>query len=163
MHYLSQAICLAVTVSSLATGCRPGAVETPTAPDRAAIRVELMDADRAFASATSLRGLDGWMASFAVDAIRFNARGEAVQGAREIRAADSAFISNPARLLTWEPTDAGAFDGGDLGFTRGRYAVLSRPEGDTLSTGGYFTFWRRDAQGWRAIFDTGNPDPPIAR
>jgi ketosteroid isomerase-like protein len=34
-------------------------------------------------------------------------------------------------------------------------------KGTVLSSGGYVTGWRKEADGrWKVIFDTGTPDPP---
>jgi ketosteroid isomerase-like protein len=32
--------------------------------------------------------------------------------------------------------------------------------GTTIATGQYLTIWRRDAEGWRVLVDTGVNDPP---
>lgn len=143
----------------VAAGCMRASDAPRHTPDPAQLRAELMQADRDFAAATAARGIEGWMTGFAVDAIRFDNDDRAVQGLDAIRHLDEPFMSDSTRLLTWEPTDAGSFEGGTLGFTRGRYAVVTRPAWDTLGTGRYLTFWRRGPDGWRAIFDTGNPDP----
>lgn len=133
--------------------------------DPAAVRTELLAADRAFAADTYARGLDGWMAHHAPDAVRLRMGGSAadgavVQGLDAVRAYDAGLFADPTTRLVWAPTEAGAFAGGATGFTTGRSAMVRlRSEGaapDTLFRGTYVTVWRRGADGrWRVILDTG--------
>lgn len=150
-------VLVAATLSMGAAWARPG-------DDDRSVADELMAADRAFAAAAAERGLDGWMEFLAPDAARVDLRGDVVRGTEAIRASDAALFADPQVRLTWEPTAAGAFEGGTLGFTRGRYALLlqpGEPDGNpqTLSAGSYLTVWRHDAGTWKVILDTGVPDP----
>ena len=63
--------------------------------------------------------------------------------------------------LKWDPTDAGVFGEGEVGFTRGRYELVkTTAEGaqERQSTGSYLTIWQRLEVGWRVVLDTGDPD-----
>lgn len=125
---------------------------------------DLMAADRAFAAATSKRGLDGWMEFMTEDAVRLHKLGgKAIRGHAAIRKADGPLFADPTKKLVWEPTEAGAFQDGRHGFTTGKYRVLKR-EADgsdkVLSKGSYLTWWRKEKNGWRVILDTGTPDRP---
>jgi ketosteroid isomerase-like protein len=124
----------------------------------------LLEADRAFARATAERGIDGWMSFFTADAVRLDLRGKLVRGLAEIREHDLPVHEDPNLELQWEPTGAGLFEGGDHGFTRGRYELVQREGGarSLLSRGTYLTIWRREEGGWKVILDTGIPDPPSA-
>jgi ketosteroid isomerase-like protein len=125
----------------------------------------LMEADRAFAAATLEKGLDGWVSFFAADGVRLDPYAPIVQGLDEIREADAGLFARPDRRLVWEPTDARAFSGGTLGFTRGKYTVEGQnAEGgwEALATGRYLSWWRRGSAGWKVLLDTGTPDPPPA-
>ena len=124
---------------------------------------ELMQADRDFALATEERGIDGWMSYFAEDAARPELGGEVVRGLEDIRALDSAMFANEDVLLTWAPVSAGSFEGGEHGFTTGRYELLKLGgdgENEVLGTGRYVSIWRRVQGEWKVILDTGTPDPP---
>lgn len=130
-------------------------------------RNEVMDADRAFAAAAQVRGLDGWMEYIAPDAARLHRIGTSfVRGHEEIRRADAAIFADPARRMIWEPTDGGLFAEGNHGFTTGRYQVLEKQADGSerlLGQGGYVSVWRREADGrWLIIMDTGAADPPPA-
>jgi ketosteroid isomerase-like protein len=124
-----------------------------------------MAADRAFATDARERGLDGWMDAFAPDAARLPQLGtSALRGLDAIRAADAALFADPAVRLVWDPVDAGAFADDRHGYTTGNYQLLrfaSDGSSETLGSGRYVTWWRRDDGGrWRVILDTGAPDPP---
>jgi len=124
---------------------------------------ELMEADRAFAAETLERGIEGWTSFFTGDGVRLDLFGEIHQGHEAIRAADGAAFSDPDRRLVWEPIDARAFSGWNLGFTRGVYRVEKRNgEGswEVVSTGRYLSWWRRGSAGWKVLLDTGAVDPP---
>jgi ketosteroid isomerase-like protein len=154
------AAALALVVATVSMG----AAWTGPGDDDRSVADELMAADRAFAAAAAERGLDGWMEFLAPDAARVDLRGDVVRGTEAIRASDEALFADPQVRLTWEPAVAGAYQGGDLGFTKGRYALVLLPEDEgadtqTLSAGDYLTVWRRDAGTWKVILDTGVPDP----
>ena len=139
---------------------KSGAAEAGTA----AVEAQLMEADRAFARATTDRGLDGWTGSMAEDVARIDLQGAIARGPEAVRVHDARMFADPATRLAWEPTDAGVFVDGRHGFTRGKYRVI-RGGGDagdprTIGSGEYVTIWRRDDGVWKVILDTGAPDPP---
>lgn len=143
-------------------GCSARPPAPTAAADPAAARAALMAADRAFAAETAGRGLDGWMAHYAADAVRLHMGGPVVQGLDAIRAFDAALFADPTARLTWEPTDGGAFGDGRHGFTTGRSALVRLAGGaaDTLYAGVYVTLWRLGPDGrWEVLLDTGAADP----
>ena len=123
----------------------------------------LMRADREFARAVAARGLEGWMEYFTPDAVRIRWRDPSVRGTEEIRKFDAQLFADPAVTLHWEPVEAGLYQGGQLGWTRGRSEVRER-KGDAVNVvqrGSYLTIWRLEPSGqWRVILDTGTSDPP---
>jgi ketosteroid isomerase-like protein len=123
-------------------------------------KAELMTADRAFASATAERGVDGWVEYFAEDG-RMLGSGGLVTGTDSIRAYMAPAFADEAFSLTWEPTFAEVSAGGDLGYTVGRYESrgLTDEGEETVASGWYLTVWRRQADGtWKAEMDVGSPD-----
>lgn len=156
-------IILALCVA--ATGCAGVVVNTAgSASD--ATEGALMQADRNFAVATHVRGIDGWMSFYATDAIRIRYRDNMVRGLNEIRKFHLSTISDTTSTLNWEPTDAYIFRGGSIGSTTGQYWIVSRGAADAgkeLGRGRYVTMWRREGGRWLVIMDTGYPDPPISR
>ena len=149
-----------VLVCDLVLGCVRATASAPTpAGDLAA---QLMAADRAFAAATAARGLDGWMEYIAPDAVRLGRMQDPVRGFAAIRVSDAAIFADPALRLTWDPTDAGAFDG-THGWTVGRSQTHRRAadgSDQVVRTGRYVTIWRRAGDGrWLVVLDTGASDP----
>ena len=120
----------------------------------------LLAFDRAFDRAAAERGIDGWLSYFTPDAARIVPMGPIARGHEAIRRLDGPTFADPKMMLTWEPVDAGLFDTGDHGYTRGRYRVMRVDDGrkDEISTGWYRSVWRREERGWKVILDTGGPD-----
>lgn len=109
---------------------------------------ELEAADRAFASDTQARGVDGWMAAFAPDGAMVLG-GELVRG-EALRAAMAPLLAQGA--LTWSPLASGRR--GDVGFTVG----TARHGGPQPFDVTYATIWKRQPDGtWKVVFDVGRP------
>jgi len=114
-------------------------------------------ADRAFCRDAAARGLDGWMAWLAPDAIRIYGT-DVVRGLDAIRERDRLQFADPRTRLLWGPADGGVLMDGALGFTSGPYR-LEREEGDggvhVAARGRYLSLWRHGEEGWRVVLDTG--------
>lgn len=130
-------------------------------PDhRAAAVAKLKDADLAFAKATSERGVEGWVGSFADSGMQVVA-GRNVVGRAAIRELMAPSLGDTTRTLTWRPVSAEASAAGDLGYTIGRWERTARVKDSTVVTrGSYVTIWRRQGDGtWKVVLDIGNQDP----
>ena len=126
----------------------------------AATVVDLMDADRAFASLTAEQGSAGWVSFFAEDGTMFRG-GRPVIGHEAIRALMAPALDSDRFSLTWEPEAGEIAASGDLGYTRGRWESRSTgPDGAvSVQTGSYVTIWKKVADGsWKVTLDIGNPD-----
>lgn len=123
---------------------------------------ELLAIDRTFCKVTTEKGIDGWMSFMASDAARLGPIGSKfVTGADNIRQQDSTLFANPQVKLVWEPVHAHAFADGKMGITTGKYRMVEKTadgKETTKSQGAYVTTWRKDATGWKVIFDTGVPE-----
>ncbi len=132
------------------------------APDPAAARAAIMDADVAFAAATKARGVDGWVEWFADSGVQVTP-GRNVVGKAAIRELAVARFADTTRLLSWQPTTAEVSASGDLGYTIGRWEVGPRAGGEPLGRGSYVTIWRKQTDGsWKVVRDVGNADPAPA-
>ena len=132
------------------------------APDVAATRAALMDADRAFNRATAARRTDGWMEFFAEDGAMIRSAGT-ITGRAAIREDMAKAFADTSFTLTWEPRQADA--SGDVGYTDGTYEVRFRDaKGDAaVRTGRYLTVWKKQADGsWKVVRDIGVQDTPPA-
>ena len=134
--------------------------DPPAKPDP---KADMMAADRACAKITAEKGIDGWIGFLADDVAKVRKAGEKIVAGKDaIRKQDAPLFADAKRQLTWEPVDAHAFADGKSGFTSGRYKVVGKGEDgkeQVFATGGYITWWRKEADGkWKVIFDTGTPD-----
>jgi ketosteroid isomerase-like protein len=128
-------------------------------PDPAAVRDELLAADRAFAAMARDEGPAGAFGHWAADdAVLFREGGGPIIGRESIRAR----FEGGAGLLLWEPYQAQAGSGGNLGYTLGRWSwsTDTEPGASPDQTGFYVTIWRRQPDGgWRFTFDSGVTAP----
>jgi len=134
------------------------------APDVAAARATLLDADRAFNNATAERRTDGWVEFFAEDGAMIRSAGT-VTGRVAIREEMSKAFADTAFSLRWEPLQSDVGATGDLGYTNGRYEARFRDaKGNAaMRTGRYLTVWKKQADGsWKVVRDIGVQDPPPA-
>ncbi len=120
----------------------------------------LLRADRDFAQAVAAKGLDGWMAYMAPNAVLLHA--EPLVGLEQIRAGMAKSFNSPGFQLTWKPAKAEFVGKGPVGYTVGRYESKStdangKPQ---VSHGSYLTTWHKQPDGtWKVISDIGSPDP----
>lgn len=144
-------LALLACVSVLSCATRPSA-DDPAAALRAA--------DRAFFQATRERGLEGWLAWFAADAVVFPPEGALAVGSADIRRHYAAQSGFPARGFVWEPETALLSAAGDFGWTIGRWG--NDASGTPSWSGRYLTVWRKDPGGaWKVVADCGY-DPQFA-
>jgi ketosteroid isomerase-like protein len=121
----------------------------------------LMDSERAFATATAERGVDGWMEYMAPNAVELMA--EPLVGLDQIRAGVAKLFRLPGFKITWEPTKAEFLGEGDVGYAVGRYEVrFDDPDGKpVVKRGTYLTTWQKQKDGtWKVVSDIDSPDPP---
>ena len=123
-------------------------------PDTARVAAEVWAADVAFDADVASRGLDAWVGWMTDDVFKPDLHGATVQGRAKVRIADARLFANPDGRLRWRPTESGAFSDPRYGWTRGRWEWVT-PAGDASARGTYLTIWRREAEGWRVVVDTG--------
>lgn len=169
----SYLILIGAALALAAAACEPrefGQAEADPEEDvvaaadaREEARIQLIEADRAFARATADRGVEGWVEWF-------DPRGSMIQGAGEItgpaavRVAMGPLLSDSTVALRWTPSRAEVSDDASLGFTVGPYEVVARDpapgEEAIQSHGMYLTVWARQADAsWKVLADIGNPAP----
>ncbi|MGW8264841.1 MAG: YybH family protein [Longimicrobiales bacterium] len=140
------------------TGCR-GA---PTPEDRGTIdswRAELMAADRAFNEATANLGASGWASFFAPEGAMISEGVGEIRGPAAIETRMEGAFSDSSFRLSWEPIRAEVSEGGDLGYTVGRYRSLRLGNlgQEVRDEGLYVSIWRRQDDGtWKVEMDLGS-------
>jgi ketosteroid isomerase-like protein len=140
-------------------GRKGGEDSAPPPKSEATLAVEraVMAADIELEKATAAKGVEGWVAGFAPQAVQHHHDGKVSVGPEQIRAAMTKVFSDANFRLTWRPVKAEAI-GTDLGLTVGVWETLRR-EADNwkvTATGKYVTIWQKQPDGrWKIIEDVG--------
>lgn len=118
----------------------------------------LLEADRAFDSATAARGLEGWVGFAADSARQTDGHGDFITGPGPIREAMRGLLTDTTRSLRWVPDHAEISTDGSLGYTWGRWTMTVRDSSGAhqAGQGRYLTVWRHQADGsWKYEADIG--------
>lgn len=135
------AVCAALSACS-AIGPRPSASEA---------KLEVMATERAFARSMADRDLAAF-ASFLSEETVFFSGPAPLRGKAQVVAAWARFFSAPAAPFSWEPEEVEVLDSGGLALSSG---PVRNPKGEL--TARFSSIWRREAGGWRIVFDKGAP------
>ncbi|PKP10085.1 MAG: hypothetical protein CVU09_08125 [Bacteroidetes bacterium HGW-Bacteroidetes-4] len=113
---------------------------------------EVIDTDLAFSELSASQGMNHAFLTYAHDsAVMLRKNHEPILGSRAMHelfnAPDSSFT------LTWKPSYATIAQSGELAYTYGIYTLTA---GQDTSFGTYVTIWKKTAQGWRWVLDSGN-------
>ena len=139
-----------VTAALALAGLRQEPVESPAD--------ELKEADRAFSRETTERGLAGWLAWFAADALILEPGGEPARGVEGVRRYYESVPGFPPSGFRWEPDSAGLATSGELGWTSGTYSTAQVEDAGDLgdaASGREAASVRAHGEG-----DEGPPAPP---
>lgn len=132
--------------------CRSSEQEVKSA---AALKAELIQADRAFSRLSEEKGMRTAFLQF-IDSNGVMLRpgklpfcgGEAIELICSTN--DTSFT------LTWEPRNGEVAQSGELGYTYGIYSMKPH-DADTVLYGTYVSIWKRQPDGsWKFVLDTGN-------
>ena len=143
----SPALALSLLIGLSCAGCASGPATSPapSSPDAGTV-VEL---EGRFAAASRERGARAaFLEYLAEDSIVLQ------PGPVFGRAAWESAGELPG-TLDWAPDWAEMAADGRLGFTTGPWRLVSAAGGPALAEGRYVTVWRREAGGWKAVFDGG--------
>jgi hypothetical protein len=143
------------------TSARQAAPQDPQALQR------MVATERAFAAATAEVGIrDGFLAFFAADAVQLEAGDGA--GTARLVPARAALAGRPlphlplAGRLVWEPFTGHVSSDGTLGWLTGGFVGLDQTLKTIVSTGAYFSVWKRQEDGtWRVWLDEGIALPDL--
>jgi ketosteroid isomerase-like protein len=122
---------------------------------------QIMKADRDFNQATQAKRAEGWNSYFAENAAVPST--PPVAGKEAISEHYRKVFADQNFTLTWEPTKAEVFPGGNMGYTTGKYVARFKDKAGKLmqQTGRYITVWKKQADGaWKIVTDTGSEDGP---
>jgi ketosteroid isomerase-like protein len=128
-----------------------------------AARDRLLEADRAFASASlEIGAAEAFYRYLADDALQLPAGANPLEGRTAIY--EQMKAAGGAYTLAWDPQYAEVAASGELGWTWGTYVLTSGADagGKVEGRGKYLNVWRLQPDGsWRVAVDMGNasPDP----
>ncbi len=132
--------------------------------DAAAAREALLRADRDFAAAAQVRGVEAWVEVWAGNGVHPDGATGLAVGKAGIRKQMAPQYATPGFNLEWSVVRADVSKGGNVGTTWGRFKATSLKDGKkVVRTGDYVTVWEKQDDGsWKVVYDTGDRDPAPA-
>jgi ketosteroid isomerase-like protein len=116
---------------------------------------ELMEADREFSELSRMAGMNEAFETFChPEGVLLRPNSQPVEGRNQV----AALLQNSDDTgfqLTWEPVFASVARSGDLGYTYGTYELMIKATGG-VQRGTYVSIWRKTAEGWKFVLDSGN-------
>jgi ketosteroid isomerase-like protein len=119
------------------------------------LKIEIMEADRAFSAMSESKGLRNAFLEF------IDSNGVLLRPGNLPLTGGNAmdFISqsnDTAFTMTWEPRSASIAASGELGYSYGVYSIKSS-DADTVFYGTYVTVWKRQPNGkWKFVLQSAN-------
>lgn len=120
-------------------------------PSPEAVKLEVMAVERAFARTMVDRDLAAFTSFLSEEAVFFSGP-QPLRGKSEVVAFWSRFFGGPDAPFSWEPDQVEVLDSGTLAHSSG---PVRNPKGEM--TARFNSIWRREAGGWRVVFDKGQP------
>jgi ketosteroid isomerase-like protein len=125
----------------------PASAQTNTT----AAAAEVAAVERAFAKTMADRDHAAFMSFLSEEAV-FMPDGAALRGKAAVAAAWKRFYDALAAPFSWEPDRVEVLDSGTLALSSG---PVRDPQGNRAGT--FNSVWRREAGGWKIVFDKGCP------
>jgi ketosteroid isomerase-like protein len=121
-------------------------------PDRAALREQVLTAERAFARSMAERRHEDFVRHLSEHAVFFDAR-QATHGRAAVAEAWRPFFDGPQAPFSWDPDTVEVLADGTLALSTG---LVRNPAGQPVAR--FQSIWRQEAPGvWRVVFDRGGP------
>jgi len=122
-------------------------------------------ADRAWERVFEARDIKGTLDACADNASVLAPNTPIATGKQAIEQVFGAFFALPDFKASWHATQVEVARSGELGYSTGVYDLSFKdPSGKTISDHGkYVTVWKKQANGWKVIYDTFNSDLPAAQ
>jgi ketosteroid isomerase-like protein len=113
---------------------------------------QVINADLAFSDLSASQGMNHAFLTYAHDsAVMLRKNHRPILGTAELQKLFS--VPDSSFTLTWKPSYASMAQSGELAYTYGIYTLTT---GQDTSYGTYVTIWKKTAQGWRWVLDSGN-------
>jgi len=137
------------TLPFLVAGLLAACAATPDAPIPRDAGREVRETELAFAATMAARDHEAFTSFLSADAVFFSQAG-ILRGREAVAAAWKPYFDGPAAPFSWEPDTVEVLASGDLALSTG---PVTAPDGARL--GRFVSIWRREADGWRIVFDRG--------
>jgi ketosteroid isomerase-like protein len=140
---------LALVTLSLVTACALPTGRAEPAPDPELRQQEVRETELAFAATMTARDHAAFQTFLADDAIFVSGTG--ILRGKQAVAEGWAPLFEGAAPFAWEPDMVEVLASGDLALSSG---PVTAPDGSLL--GRFTSIWRRQADGWKVVFDKGD-------
>jgi len=128
-----------------------GCAAAPPVQDRAALKAQVADTERAFSRSMADRDFAAFTALLSDEAV-FASEPKTLRGKAEVAAAWKRFFEKPAAPFSWTPEQVEVLASGTLALSSG---PVYDPSGKRIAT--FTSIWRQEAPGvWRIVFDKGS-------
>ena len=134
-----------------------------TSTDHSADVAAIMKADSAWDKASEAKSAEGWLATYADDAIMMPPGGNICKDKSSREASVKKMFSTPGMSLRFQTNKVELSQSGDLGYAIGVYQWSSKdPTGkDYHEVGKYCETWKKQSDGnWKCVVDIWNADAP---
>jgi uncharacterized protein (TIGR02246 family) len=147
--------CLAVSL--VFSGCARDSADVNAQAEKARIQ----ELSNQWTAAMNAADVDKIITLYAPDAVQLQGGLRAIAGRDSIRAWYEAWIHDPALGYTASTISIDIASSLDLAYERGTYSFSqTTPHGPVKEVGKYVTIWKKVGGEWKAVVDTGTPDPP---
>jgi ketosteroid isomerase-like protein len=146
---MTTRVLLAFAAWSFLACVGPETASTPVR-DPVVLEQEVRDTELAFAATMAARDLEAFRTFLADEAVFFTPS-RALRGKDAVAEAWSVLFEAPEAPFSWAPDLVEVLPSGDLALTSGPVTAA-----DGSSAGRFTSIWRRQADGWRIVFDKGD-------
>ncbi len=121
----------------------------------AALKMELLDADRSFSKMSEMQGMrTAYMSYIDSNGVLLRPNNFPVTGGDAVNLISQS--NDSAYIMTWEPKSSSIAASGELGYTYGIYSYKIKNT-DSVLFGTYVTIWKKQPDGkWKFVLQTAN-------
>ena len=143
---LNRIALVLVIVATMALGGSPRAQT-----DTSSLANQVREAERAFAKTMADRNHAAFVSFLSEEAVFFGPQG-AQRGKAAVAAGWKPFFDREQAPFSWDPDTVEVLQSGTLGLSSG---PVKDPQGKRVGT--FNSIWRKEAGGWKIVFDKGCP------
>ncbi|MEQ9168287.1 MAG: hypothetical protein RLO12_18660 [Fulvivirga sp.] len=121
---------------------------------------DLIKVDKEFSDMSKQNGISEAFIFYAdQDVVKLDQGAEPIKGKTQLTEVYTA-MDDSKMELTWEPIKAEIAMSGELGYTFGKYFLITKDSVESTSTGYYVSIWKKQEDGnWKFVLDGGAEGP----